>query len=1042
MIESEQIYFTGYRSGFLEANVWHFTQRFISDKVQLGTEAILKIYPINYLDNKTAKCVCISSNGNINLIEIAIHKMSIEINEYTIVKNFHCNTKSFHTKSLKALKLTVCVALNAKGFLILVVSPIIKKVHEINIEQETNKQFIDSACYITELMSKDESIALEFLIWHGGLLKLYYCEFDFENGCRKFLLKKTFAQTYEIVCINKLSSNLVVFITLQHEIFFLDIKTLNIIGKSERFSNIDSVEHINKGFLVRSSVDTQNFYILKSYNYEERITNMLRNSDYIAAMNLALSLKSYHIKDKTQISTLDKDESEETKRINNMVARDYINFILYNQSYAKVTFESFKILFEFLDRTNNMEFISSLNGARESNQLEANFSYLYEALGEFIEERSIFDLNFLRESIKLKIIESFVIKEKSSLILRLLMQNNFNEEDSIDYIMLLCQSIGLKLPLVKLIVSNEDFDYRAMDLLLEIYTKENQLDLFSDLLLHVLEIDKKDGLDAYCLSYEHEVKVAKFILRKNTIEGYKDYSIEYSRMFVQIYVKYFSNLHFPELDFSKVNNSMIYNYFYMKPYTSSHLNIFLYLLENIDFDDVKSAEHIMSTCILKLFEVNRIHFKLLPFDFVDILLNLILQKMNSRKVDKREFEDLLVKFFKKYYNSVDVHEKYFDSFIEKYRKVAHSLRLYKVELTLFDLLGEYESAFNIFIGHRQDIADFDIFFWLKYLYLNKEQSLPASFKTCILKNLSVLVNISKFHTCSLLIVISELKMKDLMYLKDYPELTIAVIQKEMENNNIVPVDLQQLFIQLLIKINPDYLIQPLRKYNFELESTMRLLKEMNYEPGIAILEAKLGNHDKLSGLILKSLRLYCTSQPLEDLKLSQLASLYLFFTEFHHFISNTLDDKLFYKLFADCFRIVNNTVHPNDKYYQNIKLLLYEFFLSILTLVQKESKEFVISNLNYFFDIDVELLDAIFVNNKIEYKYANIVGNIIYEDLRTQGMQLKTNISTGISSSKLVTSESVKKANKFVKKQEMLKKLEKYEFLKANDDSYQRFRIV
>lgn len=80
-------------------------------------------------------------------------------------------------------------------------------------------------------------------------------------------------------------------------------------------------------------------------------------------------------------------------------------------------------------------------------------------------------------------------------------------------------------------------------------------------------------------------------------------------------------------------------------------------------------------------------------------------------------------------------EKVFVLFLGKYGKMARQNNLFRLQIIIACVLGEFEQAFSLFLERREELSGFDFFKWILFM-LEENIAKKDRIATMFLKNVA------------------------------------------------------------------------------------------------------------------------------------------------------------------------------------------------------------------------------------------------------------------------------------------------------------------
>ena len=999
-IESNDLFVCAYQDGFIEVfKIGFFSLRYVEAVLRLSSGCVKFIFLMNL--EKKCKFLISTESGCVVLVEVLENSFGLEIKKKVVLKNFFVQEDSVCIRN--SGEFCFGILLNSKGFIIVLFEPFIKRIYEFKLDEENEdynknesskedlideekndennkndenkeedknkeqkefknfKKFDTMLSEIYNIQLIGDEYYFNFFTYYDGDLKYYEFFYNFQTKETKLNLIKKFYTKFNFIKLGKLNPNLRVGITKDSKMIYFD-KNFEIIGKSNQLpKGITKIQKMSDFFILfqkKEKSKSTEILTLKTFKIDEYIQKLTNAGDYLSALNLSLKLKK---KPKKQFFFLtNKITESEIKIIKEHVCRSYFKFLIYCQPIKQLNLDSFNILIEFMIKSDILYILNSfyeeLDGC-----LPENIDYISESIINYCIKNDFYDLKKLSENWINKIIEKAFIMENKRFILILLEFIDFGKFLCLEKIIQILIILRLKYPLFKLVLKEKVFEYTIMDAILKIYCSEKKIFFFSKICEDIVKKEKIYGTLIDKLSYEQENFIINFFLNKNVIEIFSEFNLEYSQLFVELYYPFFENWRTEQIRFSCFNNSLLYNYFCLKEKVERPFELFVFLYEKYDFKETKKIDSLFAMVIIHLFLNKKLYIENYNVDFMDIIINILIADISDK--NKKNLEILLVDIFKLFKKHKDLNDISFKIFLNKYKKIAKRHFLNKLEMCLLTIEKNFKGALQIFLKYHKKIKNFDIFEWTKKILIIEDNSNLKTFTISILKNLETFIFYSKKKTSILLCTLNNISLNHLEYLESYPEFIITIIEREMKNNNLIEFKFQEIYINLLQKINPFLLINSIKKYNFNLEKTKDLLINLKNDFALIVLENKMGRISNLIDIILNHIKVYVnTSSKNYFFKEKQLLQINFLFSEFTDVLNDHQEVNLFFYCFSEIFNIMNKNLHLNDYDYFHIKILTHEYFIRALKKINNVEDILSKENMNYFFNLDRKLLQYLMKN--------------------------------------------------------------------------------
>lgn len=943
-------------------------------------------------------------------MEIVQGKFSIELQVTNLIEHFYSNSNSISVKTSKTKGMTVAVLLNSKGFMIISLGKVVKKLHEIKLEHDkpADRNFFSLITDLSEL--EDDRFSMTFFVYYEATLKAFYCEFDLENGCQKFHLKKTFSKQLKLVNGIKFNKNIVLAICEDFEVVYIGLKDLAIIGKTRIASNTISIKRIHGALLVKTSSahrindsDLDNgFWIVESYTIEEYVKNIINNGHYISALNLSLSLTK-----RARNLFLFKSQTlndEKLKAFLVTVSRSYYKFIIYNQALDRVTKDSFKILIEYLYKADIMEVLNEIHTELTKNSLQNSMVHLFDAMIEFISENHYYKFDHLQPEWLLKLIEILFLKERRWDIFKLVMRNSFKKIADVTEVVLILKTLELKLPIIKLIVEDEQTDEQLLMALYTIYIKQKQVPLFGQLIVTLIKTGFAFGYQLSPLSPTQTQMMSDFFIRKEVLEVFVFFRSDFIGTFSDLYALYFHQYLIVLNDENKFNDSLIYNFFMARQTIPKPFNFFFQVFDRYDFADVKQIDFLFALCAMDLFSKHIVSSQALELDIVDLILSIVFKGTVEYDCGD-QFTEIIVNFFRFLDYALQSKDESYQAILGKYVGLLEPLGFSQIVIEIDFLRRNFIKGLELWIKKSSKMPKFDIFDWLHRIYARFEQSELAQFTKFLLKNLSVLVKVSQAETSKLLYSIQELSLKDIEYLKPYPELIILKIQQELSTGVIVDVELQSLYVSLLFQRNPRQLIYPVKNFRMDLENVLKFANKVNDQDLQLVLRSKLGYEQGAKDILLAHLeRLVNTSDlPTREISKHSFTKFYFVMQEFIEMLERTQRSESYFETFSRLHEIINKAEGLRDLDYWKFKSIANHFFMEGLAALKGEGLREMLKKIDHFIQLDTSLIKILLENARKDARFSQLVSRICVLDSLAAGDKLQSCLHRGRSSADIIT---------------------------------------
>jgi hypothetical protein len=995
-----EFFVVGTREGTIEIyKASLFNLSYSCTQTRISSGELNNIVAISTLENKNPKFIVSTTTGEISMVELVHGKFSIEVQVSTLLEKFYSNENSISIKVLKQKEICVAIFLNAKGFMLLSLEPVVQKLHEIKLENDGHGHS-NFFSLITELKEIENGrIAVTFFVNFESLLRVYYCEFDLDNGCLKFHLKKTFSGQLRLRQAIKFNKSLVLGVTQDFEIVYISLKDFDLVGKATIADNIDEIRRI-KGKLVLKTIDSQKklqktleagFWLIESYTIEEYVKNIINNGHYISALSLSLSLT----RESQNLLLFKKKgfDEEKTRSLLITVSMSYYKFIVQSLPFNKVTKDSMRILIEFLYKSKIMEVLNEIYEDLSKYYLDNGLTFMIEATIDFITDSQHFKFDQLKSTWLIKIIAALFTKERSHDVLSMILENDFSKIEDLGDIVLMLKTLSLKLPLLKLLIVDLKTDSHIIMTIFTIYVKQNRVDQFGSIILLLLSHGSIGEFKPSAIEKSTISLITDFFVRQEVLEIYCCFRQNYISIFCEMYPRFYSSFTLSDVHLKKSNDSLLYNVFRNQKEVIAPFNFFIEIIEKNDFGDFKQIDLLFCLCSAELFVRSVVPRSSLNAETAELILMVVFKGSIENNCGEEYLKTMAL--FLNFASKEGTNPEY-QGLLEKFSFLAESNEFYEFWIEIEFLRRNLVHCLKIWKTCRSKIPHFDVFDWITRVYALKVQGDLKSFTKVLLCDLRLLVEISPFKTSEILRVIPELTLKDLEYLKPYPDLIILKIQEEIIRGNDVDSELQLKYLSLLHKRRPELIIPIVKNYRLDLDLTVKFAEKINDLDLLLVLKAKFGYNRDISDLIFLQIG-KMISGAVGEVSTSTFSKFYFVMQEFVETLIKTQSSDNLVETFSRIHKIINEAQGLRDLDYWRLKTLTNRFFIDGIVAVKGDNFRSFVGNINHFIDLDVTLIKILLENFKRDTKFTKLISNIQSLDILEIAEKRKNTKSRGVS---------------------------------------------
>ena len=141
-----------------------FNYTFSGHAARLSTGEIVSIVPVKLAAGRSHQFLAATSTGTIKIVEIIQGKFTIDLQITNLIENFYSNSNSISVKTSKTKGIIIAVLLNSKGFMIISLRSVVKKLHQIKLEHESvsDRSFFSLITDLSEL--EEDRFSMTFLV--------------------------------------------------------------------------------------------------------------------------------------------------------------------------------------------------------------------------------------------------------------------------------------------------------------------------------------------------------------------------------------------------------------------------------------------------------------------------------------------------------------------------------------------------------------------------------------------------------------------------------------------------------------------------------------------------------------------------------------------------------------------------------------------------------------------------------------------------------------------------------------------------------------